>query len=184
MKLNSIIQELNRKKKINGMNDILSIFDYENIKTSFRINSIENAFFGVTFKRIKINPIFYSIRLSPFPNWSLIMSFNLEGYNDETQEWDILDERANLNFIAPYYLTRVFISKSTNVYYSSIRIHQTEPNSNGFWGFRIIAFEIHGIIQNLEIQEQSLTLDLSDDDSDHSFDSYDFDPCMDMTDFI
>lgn len=172
------------QKKFNRINDILSIFDYKNIMTHFRINSIANAFFGVTFKRIKINPIFYSIRLSPFPDLSLIVSFNLEAFNGETQEWDILDERENLNFIAPEYLTRVFILKSTNVYYSSIRIRQTEPSSNKLWGFRIIAFEIHGIIQNLEIQEKSLTLNLSDDDSDHSLDSYGYNPNMDMSEFI
>lgn len=142
------IKNNNNNNVIADYIDISNIFDSENPKTYFQIGAFKEAFFGVTFKRIKINPTCYYIRAGQLCNrfGPFLTSFTFEGYNEETAEWDILDERMNINDLNPSGGYALFIVKTTDKSYSSFRIHQTEVGGNDFWGFTIAGFDIHGYL--------------------------------------
>lgn len=176
-------------KKIDQTNDykynILNIFDYENISKEFVVDPARNAFFGVTFKRIKVQPIAYAIRSGSIQtNPTHLVSFTFEGYDEETNKWDILDERANINDLIPSGGFNIFSVRSTTKSYSSFKIKQTTPGSNDYWGFSISAFDIHGnvsfctkeinILNDNLITEKSNSLDMNYLDSSSSIDMADY----------
>ena len=186
--LTSVIQ-----KSPSGIYDqmnILNIFNYENINDQFQIDCSLNAFFGVTFKRIKVNPIAYSIRSGPSTNNSThLVSFIFEGYDEENQIWDILDERVNINNLIPSGSFALFYVRSTSKSFSSFRIRQIEPGHNGFWGFSIAAFDIHGNINlrdDFDIQNDSLLSQKEIASSNCSIgnDQLEYDPLLDMTEYL
>lgn len=164
-------------------NNILNIFDYNDINLQFQIGSFRNAFFGITFKRIKIKPIAYSIRSDLLSNTSShLVSFTFEGFDIINNKWDLLDERVNINDLIPSGGYNMFFVRSTDKCYSSFKIVQLEPGNNGFWGFSIAAFDVHGIIymndescaqldENI-IKNQDISLDLN------------YNPLMDMSEFL
>ena len=78
--------------------NILNIFEYQNIRNTFLIRQIKNAFFGITFKRIKVTPVSYSVRSGSLQNnRTNLVSFVFEGYDEQKNSWDVLDERVNIN---------------------------------------------------------------------------------------
>lgn len=164
--------------------DILNIFDYENIYNYFQTPTTKNCFFGVSFKKIKIVPLCYSLRSDLFQNRTPHLdSFVFMGYDEEYNKWDVLDERVNINDLIPSGGYGLYFVKTTNKSYSSFAIRQIEPGHNGFWGFALAAFEIHGIpsfcteektfpsIEPLFI-EKSIEMPLS------------FNPCMDLSPYL
>lgn len=163
--------------------DILNIFEYSNSKSQFKVNLVHNAFFGLTFKKVKINPIGYSIRSGENQNTiACLVSFTFEGFNEETGQWDVLDERVNLNDLVRGGSYKMFFTKTTNKFYSSFKIKQTEPGHNGFWGFSIAAFDVHGIVSLKDDSLKNVDLFNMQSESSSNFDSYN--PFMDMMDFI
>lgn len=131
----------------NNQNNILNIFDYENINSEFKINCFRNAFFGVTFKNIKIQPAAFAIRSGIYSQQSShLVSFTFEGFDEENQKWDVLNEQANINDLIQSGGFMIFYVRSSSKCYSSFKIKQTSPSSNDIWGFSLAAFEIHGII--------------------------------------
>lgn len=149
--------------------NILNLLSYEKLNKEFQIEPCLNAFFGITFNRIKIRPIAYSIRSGLLNNNSShLVSFKFEGYDEQLNKWITLDERVNDNSLIPDANYATFFVKTTNQCFSSFRIVQTEPSSNRMWGFVIAAFEIHGdvyyrdnnyISQNDEILNDSFVCD-------------------------
>ena len=187
------LMKMDKYNKTNPRNqhDIMNIFDYENINTEFTIGIIKNAFFGVTFKRIQINPISYSIRSGVFSNnRSHLISFTFEGYNEETCKWDILDERENINDLISEGSYHMFFVRKTGKYYSSFKIKQIRPSSNDFWGFSISGFEIHGNIsyrENIPIQNQNFfeqKAKIKDIDINKDINNILYDPMIDMTEYF
>lgn len=174
------------KKKQKTLN-ILNIFDYANIDCYFTISSVKNAFFGVTFKKIKINPIAYAIRTGIFSNSSSnLISFTFEGFDEENDKWDILDERVNSNELVKSGSFAFFYVRSTKKCYSSFKITQTEPGTNGFWGFTISGFDVHGII-SLRKNRFVLQNDIFEEnksDSNKSINIDDYNPFIDMSTFL
>lgn len=172
------------ESKIIQNQNMLNIFDYENIALQIKTECIKNAFFGITFRRIKINPISYSIR-SGFSsnNSSHLISFTFEGFDEDNQKWDILDERVNLNDLIPNGGFNMYFVRSTHKRYSSFKIKQIEPGHNGFWGFSISAFEVHGIVY----MKNSLNPKISCHNLDYEKDFNNFtgyNPLMDMSEFL
>lgn len=165
--------------------NIMSIFDYETITSRIDIEFSFDAFFGITFKRIKIQPVFYSIRSSICSNLiSHLGSFTFEGFNDDNQRWDVLDERTNINDLQKSGAFCLFYVRSTHKCYSSFRIKQTGPGSNDKWGFSLSAFDIHGIIfyrDELKSNEESIVIQQNDLSFSNSFD---FNPFIDMSNFL
>ena len=165
----------------NNCYDILNIFNPENINLDFKIDSYFNAFFGVTFK---INPISYSIRSGTISQYSKshLISFTFEGYDEENNKWDVLDERNNINDLIPSGGFKMFYVRSGNKFYSSFMIKQIEPSSDGFWGFSISSFDIHG---NIMLTERSICFDEPISEENHLTDTYlSIDPMIDMSDFL
>ena len=77
---------------------------------------------------------------------------------------------------------------STNKFYSSFKIEQTETGSNGSWGFSISAFDIHGIISiptksNVSSNNRILNDDISSVHTDQYY-NFKYDPMIDMTDYL
>ena len=177
---------------VSDISDILNIMDAENPKTCFMIEPYRDACFGITFKRIKIVPICYCVRSGYFcnSNGPFLTSFTFEGYDEETNQWDILDERVNTNELNPSGGYSMFIVRKTDKSYSSFRIRQTEPGGNGRWGFAIAAFDIHGYPSYRCDVNLSAKADLLVDESNQSFSSkedllnLDIDPCINMIDFF
>lgn len=160
-------------------NSILNIFDYENNEKKITISSTPNAFFCVTFKRIEIMPLCYSLRLGSFFNCnSFIVSFNFEGFNEETKKWDILDERLFIQYNSDGFI--MFPVKTSNIYYSSFRIYQTERINDVRWGFDLIAFDIHGNVK----YKESILDDLPGNHFDIDCSLEPINPCLDMTNFL
>lgn len=126
--------------------NILNIFDYNNNDNQFNVECTKNAFFGVTFNRIKVKPTFYSIRSGALWEISRFLSFTFEGYNEKQQKWDILDERTNLFDFTNGGDFKPFAVRSTDNNYSSFKLLQNEPGRDGYWGFSFGGFEIHGDI--------------------------------------
>lgn len=159
--------------------NILNIFNYKNIKQQFTIKSYKNAFIGITFKRISIVPVAYSIRSGPSSNrFSHLYSFTFDGYDKYNKKWDTLDERVNINDLIYEGGFNLYYVRTTKKSYSSFRIRQTEKGNNGNWGFSISAFEIHGIVL---MNDSDSTNYKSNDLTNHDFK---FDPIMDMTEYI
>ena len=121
--------------------NILNIFDYENACSDFYVFGVEDAFFGFTLKRIKVKPLYYSIRSGRI---SRLISFNFEGYDEKAQKWDLLDERVNMINLQNSGSYLSFYVHTTNKNYSSFQVRQTEPGFDGFWGFSIAGIDIHG----------------------------------------
>lgn len=164
-------------------NNILNIFDYNDINLQFQIGSFRQAFFGITFKRIKIKPIAYSIRSGLLSNTSShLVSFTFEGFDIINNQWDLLDERANINDLIPSGGYNMFFVRSTDKCYSSFKIVQQEPGNNGFWGFSIAAFDVHGIIYMND--ESSAQLDENIIKNEDISADFNYNPLMDMSDFL
>lgn len=186
------LAKMNQKNRTNAIDeyDINNIFDYENIQTQFLIHSQINSFFGVTFKRIKINPISYSIRSGILSNISShLVSFTFEGYDELNDKWDILDERHNINNLIDSGSYHMFFVRTNHKYYSSFKIKQTGPGSNDFWGFSISSFEIHGIIAykndiKNDLNENFIKINNENQNISQNDFSLSYDPVMDMTEFI
>lgn len=158
----SLILEDPNMSRFNNWN-ILNIFDYENINGQFQVESMKNAFFGITFKRIKIQPLAYSIRSGRLTNFDKhLVSFDFLAYDEDLQKWVVLDERKNINDLIPTGGFGIFYVHSTKKSYSSFQIVQTDTANNGYWGFSISAFDIQGIVQereNLPLVESKLLFD-------------------------
>lgn len=164
--------------------NILDIFDYENISTEIEIQQSINAYFGITFKNIKINPKAYSIRSGIFyATKSHLISFSFEGYDEENQKWDVLDERNNINDLIGSGGFSLFYVRSTTKCYSSFKIQQTAPGSNDTWGFTLSAFDIHGIVYYREVLTSSDETSY-DEDMNSEINFFGIDPCLDMTEHI
>ena len=147
--------------------------------------SVVNCYFGVTFKQIKIVPLCYSIRSDNSKDGlPHLDSFVFEGYNDDLQRWEILDERMNINDLIPPGGYGLYYVKTTTNSYSSFIIRQVEPGHNGMWGFSISAFEVHGIplvregedksIQNLEACQFDNYIDMP----------LTWNPCMELSEYL
>lgn len=174
----------NNLNQINQWN-IVNIFNYEDTYSQFRVNCARDAIFGFTLKRIKVKPLAYAIRSGSFPNSSTyLISFVFEGLNEDLKNWEVIDERVNINDLVTPAGYALFYVRTTEKCYSSFRIRQTEPGSSGFWGFSIAGLEIHGSIflkdQNFVDQNESLCE--TDNQTVDPFEK--FDPYMDISDFI
>lgn len=164
--------------------NIMNIFDYENINTKIDIENTIDAFFGITFKRIKIQPQAYSIRSSVLSSLiTQLVSFTFEGYDEENQRWDVLDERDNINDLIKSGGFCLFYVQTTTKCYSSFKIRQTGPGSNKLYGFSIAAFDIHGVAYYRD--------DLNNFDSNTIYDKCIYnndltalDPCEDLSNLI
>lgn len=168
-----------------NQSDILNIFDYSNFNTYFRIDTIPNAFFGVKFKRIKVNPTSYSIRSGGSTNnIPHLVSFIFEGYDEDTGKWDVLDERVNINDLIKVGGYKMFYVRKTIKYYSAFQIRQIEPGHNNFWGFSLSAFDIHGIVILRNDVSMAKDTELLESPS-NSFDLFDdYNPIIDMSSFL
>lgn len=178
--------KINQNSTKTGYNqwNILNIFNYLSADSGFHIESTKNAFFGISFKRIKITPISYSIRSGT--NQNNLISFTFEGYDEDSRNWDILDERVNINDLIPNGSFKMFYVHTTKKSYSLFKVQQTDPGSNGYWGFSIAAFDIYGSVSIREslfyspadslLINRSTSLDLFD------FDKYN--PIIDMSEYI
>lgn len=166
--------------------DILNIFSYTDINSQFVINCMRNAFFGVTFNRIKINPTAYSIRSGSFrQHCGSLISFNFLGYDEDCKQWIILDERNNINDLTIIGGFNLFYVRTTDKFYSSFKIQQTEPGYDGFWGFSIAAFDIHGIISyrdNINVANNEFC-ELNQI-SLENINDFTYDETIDMSDFL
>ena len=192
----SLTSLINKSINNNEFYDIINIFNYENINKQFVIESFRNAFFGVSFKRIKIKPIAYSIRSGTSIKFNgNLISFTFEGYDEERQEWEVLDERENIIDLNSEGGYKLFFVHTTNKYFSSFKIKQTQPGSNDFWGFSISGFDIHGIISIRENQfyqneniydEESFSFKYDNKkicENENEYESY-YDPIIDMNNFL
>lgn len=174
-----IFKHLLNSKHFNNQFNIMNIFNNDDINSYIEIGSFKEAFFGVKFKRIKINPVCYSIKIGLYHKFAYNITYNFECFNDETKKWDVLDERVNLKFDQIKYLTRLFPIRPIANYYSAFRIHQTEPIIDKTWGFRLIAIDIHG---SVKYNENSDNFDfLCSDNFDNT---EDFNPFIDITNFL
>lgn len=143
----------------------------------FRFPAFRNANIGCYFRRIKVKPLAYYIKCIP---GAALVSFVFEGLTEDGR-WVTLDERVNINdLINPTYAT--FYCKTTDEYYVAFRIKQLEPSSNGFWGFDLVTFDVHGIIawrEHPDLESISLAADVAEGGPDG-----DYNPSMDMTDWM
>ena len=128
-------------------------------------------------------PLSYSIR-SGIINQNLkthLVSFTFEGYDEENQKCDILDERININDLIPSGGFKMFYVRSSNNYYSSFNIKQIEPGNTGFWGFSISSFDIHGRIKmtasSFYVHEKLYKKNDIDEENDYN-------PIINMNDFL
>lgn len=155
--------------------NLRGIFDYADDKTFLSVFG-NPAFLGITFKRIKVIPIAYSLRSDFFYHQNPHLNeFIFEAYDDENNEWDILDEKININDL--YYSGNfaIYLVQSTNKLYSSFRIRETSFSHVPTWGFTLAGFEIHGYVipnDNKELEDDiksfstiSATYETSDTDS-------------------
>lgn len=174
-----------QSNNINDKCDITSIFDYKNTSTYFQIPFVINGYFGITFKKIKINPLCYSIRSDNSKDRSPHLdSFSFEGYDEELKRWDVLDERININDLIPPGGYGLYYVKTTKKSYSSFIIRQIDPAHNGMWGFSIAAFEIHGTPQVCENKECFFPkVELCTNES-YNEDSLIFNPCIEISQFL
>lgn len=123
--------------------DIASIFDFNNIRSCFLVPSMANAFFGFTFKNIKVQPLFYTIQSDLYPRSKHLVNWVFEGFDQEENEWFVLDEKMNCQGLETgQFMT--CICENTNKWFSSFRIRQININQNNDWGFSFSAMEIHG----------------------------------------
>lgn len=178
-KRDSLADLIQQNSNARDQYNILNIFDYQNIRSTFLIRQIKNAFFGITFKRIKVTPISYSVRSGSLQNnRTNLVSFVFEGYDEQKNSWDVLDERVNINDLTVNGGFALFYVHYTKKSYSSFKIRQTDRGSNGLWGFSLAAFDINGIITECDSSFQN---DFAGTQVDH-FDI--IDPTMDMTDYL
>lgn len=177
---------ISMKQNMTDQNDIMYIFDYENIGSEFRISCSRDAFFGVTFKRIRINPISYSIRSGIFSAAvTHLTSFTFEGFDENENRWDVLDERDNINDLIVSGGFNMFFVMKTNKYYSSFKIKQTKPGSNDFWGFSVSAFDVHGVIAYRDNLIEEISNNLTKTDNfNEDLCLFQYNPFEDMTDLI
>lgn len=181
----SLISIANSNPSKIDLYDILNIFSYTNINTQFVVNSSRNAFFGVSFLRIKVNPIAYSIRAGTLINYNgTLTSFTFQGYDEEQQEWDVLDERSNIKDFSYDGGYNLFFVHSTNKSYSSFKIEQTEPGYDGFWGFGIAGFDIHGIVSYKVNPSSENLLSVNESKDFHNDNEFSYDETIDMLDFM
>ena len=170
-------------EKKTDKSNIMNIFNYEKIDYQFTIKCEKNAFFGVTFKRIKMTPIAYSIRSgSKNTSSSNLISFTFEGFDEINKKWDILDERINSNKLNKDGSFSMFYTRYTEKSYSSFKIVQKQPGSNGFWGFSIAGFDVHGIVSLNEKKENKLINDI--EKKPRFSDIIEYDPVFDMSTFL
>lgn len=152
--------------------DISCIFDYNNINTNFYVPQTEASYIGVTFNNIQINPLSYSIRSNI--SLSHLTSFTFEAFDEDCNNWVVLDERANNDQVMrdkfPMYYVRLQ-RKS----FSSFKIKQTEPANRFRQGFYISAFDIFGDISLRTTKIKKRKSSISDSDS--SSDTSEFDIC-------
>ena len=163
-KKQQIANQIHNMPAKNSQLNILDLFDYNNISKSIILPCEKNAFFGVTFKRIGINPISYSIRSGCYTNQ--LISFVFEGYDDELNCWDVLDERINICDLIVNGGYAIFFVNVKNKYYSSFQIRQIGVGSAGFYGFSLSAFDINGYIsvrENNFVHNEYLFDDLNND---------------------
>lgn len=180
--------EMKHKRIIDNI-DILNIMNAEDPRTYFQIGPYRDAFFGVTFKNIKITPIFYFIRAGQLVNrlGPFLTSFTFEAYDEETEKWVVLDQRVNINDLNPSGGFCLFAVKTTTKSYSSFRIHQTDVGGNECWGFTIAAFDIHGIPESIneKVSNDNKMIMISEkqelvNDNDEYFFNMSFNPCIDL----
>ena len=154
--------------------NIINIFHFNDSNSIFSISNQKNAFIRFNFKRIKVNPIAYSIRSgSIISNTTRLISFNFEGYDEENKMWDILDERVDVVKINSSGNFCIFYIRQTNKSYSSFRLKQTDTLITNLWGFSISAFEIHG---NISLNQNIIEFDDINQIQDYSFDLSILDP--------
>ena len=122
--------------------NILNIFKANDLNSYFMLPDVQNCFFGVTFKTIKLKPQFFSIQSIPSKN--SLVSFVFEAFNEEENKWDELDKVDKFYELSLNGSTCLFPIK-TDKCYSTFMIRQTNPGKNGFWGFAITSFEIYGV---------------------------------------
>lgn len=166
----------------NKMADITSLYDFDDLQKEFKTFSLKNAFFGVKFQRIKINPIAYAIRLGESGNQGFnFTSFTFTGLNVATGKWEILHEQCNTNDLIRGNLFMLYFTKNTDQYYTAFKIQQTDTGSHDFWGISIKNFEIHGYVQYLPFEN----VDLFKEEINTSIENYETaNPCFDMNDFL
>lgn len=186
-------QNLEKMNKINTCKDqydIMNIFDYENINKEFIIPCMKDAYFGISFKNVKVSPVSYSIQMGASTNnYCNLICFVFEAYNEDTKKWDVLDERENSNDLTLKGGFVMFFTKKTNQSYSMFRLKQTNTCQNGFWGFSISAFDIHGVVSYREDEnEESLNVigvksNIENKNNDFN-DPFVYDPFIDLSDYV
>lgn len=172
---NHLIQRLNPIPKITNL------FDFDDLAKEFKSVSMKNPFFGIKFLRIKINPIAYAVRIGVSGNAGYnFSSFQFMGFNDNTQKWEILDERLNVNDLLKSNYFMLYFTKSTKDYFTAFKIIQIDTGSFGFWGFSIKNFEIHGYVQYLPFENVEIF-----EENENNFENYEqANIYMDMNDFL
>lgn len=164
--------------------NIMNIFNYDKYNYQLDIENVNEAYFGLTFKRIQIQPQAYSIRFGSKSNSSSnLICFTFEAFDENLKKWDILDERINTNELTKDGSFALFYVHLNGKNYSSFKITQKEPGTNGFWGFSIAGFDIHGIVslrENMvDVQNENLT-----DNQKNNIDVVEYDPIIDMASFL
>lgn len=151
------------------------------LKTSFgnyfHCPTFRDANIGCYFRRIKVKPLAYYIKCNP---GAALVSFVFEGLTEDGR-WVLLDERVNINDLINS-TGSTFYCKTKDEYYVAFRIKQLEPSSNGFWGFDLVTFDVHGDIawrKNPDQESISLAADVAEGGPDG-----DYNPSMDMTDWM
>lgn len=177
-----IISILNQQ--ILKLPEILNLFEFNDINKEYKSVSVQNAFFGFKFLRIKVNPIAYAVRIgNSGKDGYNFTSFVFMGLNEKTEEWEILDERTNTNELINSNFYMLYYTKSTDQFYTAFKIQQTDTGSHNFWGFSIKNIEIHGYPQYLPYEK----VNLFKEEIDTSIEIEDFEkdnPFVDMNDLI
>ena len=176
----NIIQYLNQQQF--KIPKITNLYDFNDITKEFKSSSIKDAFFGIKFLRIKINPIAYAVRIGNSGNAGYnFTSHKFMGLNEKTNEWEILDERCNSNDLIATNSFMLYYTKSTNEYYTAFKIQQTDTGNRDFWGYSIKNFEIHGYVAYLSFTN----IQIFEEEKESTFDNYEeVNPSMDMNDYL
>eukprot|EP01083_Nonionella_stella_P152455 488722_1 len=94
--------------------------------------SIENAWFGVDFKGLQINPTHYTLRHYVSNNCCL-RSWDFEGSRDGGKEWITIKKHTNDRSLQGKGSSHTWEVDQCNEFYSLFRIRMTGKNSSGDW---------------------------------------------------
>eukprot|EP01083_Nonionella_stella_P270611 916511_1 len=108
--------------------------------------SIENAWFGVDFKGLQINPTHYTLRHYISFDHACLRSWDFEGSTDG-EEWITIQKHINDTSLQGKGSSHTWKVDHCDAFYSFFRIKMTGKNSDNSWHLCCSGFEIYGCLK-------------------------------------